>query len=99
MNFTDQKPRVATEEDCKLPWGGPPAGKRFRCYLCGHKFKVGDVWRWVYALGATFENSNGKKHGVVSPIVCESCDGEDVLDRWVAMNKEALEKYWWFCAE
>jgi len=72
MSFTDQKPRVATEEDVKAAWSGIKDGKRFYCKLCGHQFQVGDVWRWVYA---------GKK-GLLNLMVCERCDGVDVLDRW-----------------
>ena len=47
MSFTDQKPRVATEKHCKTKWSGDQAN--FRCYMCGHKFEVGDIWRFVYA--------------------------------------------------
>lgn len=78
MGFTDQKPRVATAEDVKAPWSGIEGGKRFYCYLCGHKFQVGDTWRWVYA---------GKEH-LCNLIVCSSCDGEDVLERWVKWWQE-----------
>jgi hypothetical protein len=31
----------------------------------------------------------------MNPIVCSSCDGEDVLDRWVARCYEAWTKFWW----
>ncbi|KKN62616.1 hypothetical protein LCGC14_0510270 [marine sediment metagenome] len=72
MSFTDQKPRIATEEDVKAPWSGIKDGKRFYCRLCGHQFEVGDVWRWVYA---------GAIHHV-NLIVCEQCDSEDALVHW-----------------
>jgi len=85
--FTDQKPRVATVDDCRARWGGVPNGKRFRCYLCGYKFKPGDTWRWVYG--------NGQSPAYGNFIVCESCDGEDVLERWAAANKELLQRFWW----
>ena len=91
-NFTDQQPRVATEKDVKAPWAGGKCGKWFRCNLCGHKFKVGDVWRWYFG-------------GGVAPnfAVCEKCDGEDALERWVALRKEyeaACDgKFWWFTKE
>jgi len=76
MSFTDQKPRVATAEDIKAPWSGVKNGKRFYCMLCGYHFQVGDIWRWV---------SGGKKH-LLNLMVCEKCDGDDVLERW--------EKWW-----
>ncbi len=82
-SFTDQKPRAATESDLRLPWSGAP--RNFRCYLCGHHFEVGDVWRWVF--------SNGR--GVINFLTCAKCDGDDVLDRFVAVAKEARERFWW----
>ena len=84
-SFTDQKPRVATEDDCRAPWSAGKPGERFRCCLCGHKFQVGDVWRFVYAHGA----------GLLNFLVCERCDGPDVLDRWKAANEEAKRRFWW----
>lgn len=78
MSFTDQKPRVATEDDIKESWSGVKAGKRFYCRLCGYRFQVGDVWRWVHA---------GNIHRL-NLLVCEKCDGEDVLERWERWWKE-----------
>lgn len=83
MSFTDQRPRVATETHV-TKWGGD--GKCFRCYLCGHKFKVGDVWRWV-------ANPPWGIYG--NFLVCEKCDGADVLDRWISANKELEERFLW----
>ncbi len=86
MSFTDQKPRIATAEECTLSWGGAPNGERFRCMLCGHRFQPGDQWRWVYS-GDT-----------VNVTVCEKCDGEnaDVIARWKAHVAEARQRFWWF---
>jgi hypothetical protein len=85
MSFTDQKQRIATEHECNN-WGGRrEGGKRFRCYMCGHKFEPGDKWRWVI----------GTKIGLINFLVCDSCDGEDVLERWKAQNDEIDKKYWW----
>jgi hypothetical protein len=98
MSFTDQKRRIAVESDLKARWGGHPAGERFRCYMCGHKFRLGDGWRWVYAGGRTFE-VEGKKSGLYNFMVCDSCDGDDVLDRWVKMNEEYHTKFWWAIRE
>ncbi len=86
-NFTDQKQRIATEEDCDGPWGGEKHGKRFRCYLCGHKFVPGDKWRWVCAAASV---------ALYNLLVCEQCDGEDVLERWQRQNDEATQRFWWF---
>jgi len=85
-SFTDEKPRVATEKEVKAPWGGGANGKWFRCYLCGYKFKVGDMWRWVFGKGKC-----------VNFITCEACDGDDVMERWIALGKEYhSDKFWWF---
>lgn len=83
--FTDQQPRIATKADCRRNWGGVPNGRRFRCYLCGTRFAEGDVWRWVHA---------GKRN-VVNFFTCDDCDGSDVLDRFVAANKELRRRFWW----
>ena len=96
MSFTDQKPRRATEEDLKARWNGNGPGEDFRCYLCGHKFKVGDIWRWVYGDCKNFKDPvSGKTWGVCNFKICESCDGDDVLDRWVQANEEAHRRFWW----
>jgi hypothetical protein len=84
-SFTDQKQRIATEEDLVARWCCGKLGEKFRCYLCGYKFKFGDKWRFVYG---------GVKH-LTNFITCEKCDGEDVLERWVELNKMIKEKLWW----
>ena len=83
MSFTDQKQRITTENDLELKWGF--RGGRLRCYLCGYLFIVGDKWRWVYA---------GRRN-LTNFVTCESCDGEDVLDRWEAANTELKKRFWW----
>jgi hypothetical protein len=83
MTFTDQKQRTATEKDCAALWGGEPNGERFRCYLCGRKFIIGDKWRWVYS--GEFINF----------LVCDVCDGPDVRNRWRDINEEASRRFWW----
>jgi hypothetical protein len=85
-SILDQKQRVATVEHCKLPWSGNP--KNFRCYLCGHNFKVGDLWRFVYC-----------PKGGSNFLVCSNCDGDDVVARWVKQNEEAKTKFWWLRKE
>jgi hypothetical protein len=85
MSFTDQKPRIATKQDLQSPWGGEKGGKRFRCYLCGHKFEEGDYWRWVFA---------GDK-GLINFLVCRVCDGENVIEEWIVRNKRLEIEYWW----
>lgn len=67
-SFTDQKPRVFSPEDARPgAWGN----RLLQCSLCGHKFKVGDYWRWVYAPG-----------NYLNLETCVKCDGPDVLDRY-----------------
>lgn len=90
--FTNGKPHIATADDLTRPWGGARDGSRFRCYLCGHRFGVGDVYRWV------FTNSiKGAASG--NPFTCEACDGPDVIARWTAHCEEFArdkgDKWWW----
>lgn len=91
--FTDQKRHVATKADEEGYWGLD--GKGFRCALCGFHFKEGDGFRWVYGNGVTFQTDEGKTFGVCNLKVCDSCDGPDVLARWVERNREFhSDKFW-----
>jgi len=94
MSFTDQKARIATEKDCQARWGGEGPGVEFRCYICGHKFIPGDIWRWVYSAGRTFQ-VDGKTCGLINFLVCSTCDGDDILDRWVKHSEEGYQRFWW----
>lgn len=80
MSFTDQKPRATTQEHIDAKWGGRK--NSHWCDMCGHRFAIGEIWRWVYA--------NNKESGVRSGnfVVCESCDGDDVLARRAAQEAE-----------
>ena len=82
MSFTDQKQRIATKTDLKISWSGSLTN--FRCYLCGHKFIEGDKWRWVYGAGQT-----------INFLVCDDCDGDDVLQRFYHQEKEYKNRYWY----
>lgn len=100
-NFSDQKPRTATKGDLVTKWGGGHPGERFRCYLCGHKFKLGDYWRWVSGSGVTFQTPGepplgGRIYGVGNFMVCQHCDGPDVMDRWKKHTEEAYTRFWAF---
>jgi len=78
MSFTDGKPWIATEKDCKLNWGGHQC---FCCYLCGHRFRPGDTVRWQF--------TNNIKGAGGNPLVCASCDGdkEKIIERMKDINK------------
>lgn len=94
-NFTNMQPFVATEDDVKARWGCR-AGL-FRCAVCGHRFRVGDVVRWFYTNSAEI-------HKTVrgNPFVCG--DGrhgsdDDVTMALVAMAEEVKQlknRCWWF---
>lgn len=88
MSFTDQKPKTANERDVSAPWGGAKNGKNFRCYLCGHRFQVGDQYRFVF--GQTLGNF----------MVCQECDTGDVLKKWADLQDEWNNlqdgKFWYF---
>lgn len=94
MSFTDQKPRIATEREVTR-WGGAEGmGRRFRCHLCGHKFKIGDYWRWIQATKMDPCNCNF--------LVCKRCDGPNILERWESiveewkiLDEELRTRFWW----
>ena len=83
--WLDGTPQVATEADLRARWSFGKPGEHFRCHLCGYKFRVGDVWRFVYSGGV----------GLLNFMVCEKCDGPDVLDRWKAHNEDLKRRFWW----
>lgn len=93
MSFTDQKPRIATEKDVCANWSCGKNGEFFRCYLCGHKFQVGDYWRWVYNNTSSYDGKQKVNYG--NFIVCKECDGEDILGKWEKANIELKERFWW----
>jgi hypothetical protein len=93
--FTNGLRRIATEHECQIKWGGAPAGVNFRCYMCGHKFQPGDGWRWQYCAGKTTVEHDGQRFGLMNFMVCDDCDGTDVIDRWVAKHVEFYsDKFW-----
>ena len=83
-------PVTVTQELLKLPWAGNQAN--FRCYFCGHKFELGERFRWI------FTNDLPKASG--NPLACESCgtDREQLRQKWAAMHEEfkALKQRFWF---
>jgi hypothetical protein len=89
-SFTNGLTRQATEEDCKAPWLGGKNGAYFRCRLCGYKFKVGSAFRWVFA---NFEASPSRCGNF---LVCEVCDGEDVLNRAAKQEETFSSAQFWF---
>lgn len=89
--FTDQKPRIATQEDLDAPWSGYRR-KYFRCRLCGYNFKVGDYWRWVHMTH------------LPNIVVCRDCDHGDLEATWKEVHErwEELKKmgsFWWFISK
>ena len=92
MSFTDQKPHTVTKKDLKLKWNGGKNGKYFRCYLCGHKFRIGDYYRWVYA--GDLKNDKGL-NAYMNFLVCENCDGDDIKERWKNHVDRGDIEYWW----
>lgn len=88
--FTDGKPRIASEATLLLPFKGKRDGSKFRCRLCGHRFKVGDWWRFVLA------NIEGSPSRFGNFITCQKCDGPDILERAGAQEAEARQRFWWW---
>lgn len=89
MSFTDGKPVIVTQEHLKAHWGGrDPRKCPFRCMMCGHRFELGDTFRFVYTNNISGAGGN--------PIVCAVCNTPDVIERWKVMCAEARTKFWWF---
>ena len=90
MSFTDQKPRLATKEECEAPWSGYKDGRYFRCHLCGHRFQEGDQWRWVRGIRMLNFKVCGK---------CDTGDDEDLRDRVDKAWEESKERFWYLHAD
>lgn len=84
-NFTDQKPHTVTKKNLKGRWGGGRDGKYFRCGICGYRFKLGDIYRWILTNDIPGYGGN--------PLVCQKCDGPDVLDKWKSLVDEFNKIY------
>ena len=92
MAFTDQKPRIATEEDLKAPWGGKTDGSNFRCGFCGMSFEVGDYWRWVYTNNSRVLGTHG------NPLVCKDCDSDnhdELIEKLADIYEEFMHPKFW----
>ena len=95
MSFTNGKPRVATEKDCVANWSGSRNGLRFRCKLCGYRFKPGDRWRFIWANIPDSPTRTGNF------TVCRPCDdkfeakNELILQEMAKLEEEAYTRFWW----
>lgn len=84
--WKDRKPHPATEEMIKAEWG--LRRKRLRCALCGHVFKVGDIYRWCYMNSASPSPGNF--------FVCASCDFdglEEMVREGMRRHKPHMEQW------
>ena len=85
MSFTDEKPRIATNELINKYGGQSEKGKYFRCHLCGHKFIDGDYFRWV-RVGNRFI------------VTCKLDDVSTIEGAWkqrLSQLEEIKQQFWW----
>lgn len=95
MSFTDGKRFVVSSEDTKQGWAGGENGSRFRCNLCGHKFVSGDGCRFQYMGYETYIGHDRKKYGVPNILVCDPCDGPEVINDWINTIMEFNSDRFW----
>lgn len=89
--FTNQKRFVCDDEDCRMTWNGAAQGERFRCFLCGHRFRAGDGVRWI----STSTKSPDYAFPIKNILVCDTCDTPDVIDRWIARVQAFYSDEFW----
>jgi len=96
----DKKPITPEMYGDYLSW---KSKKYFRCDLCGHQFKPGDIISVIYSQGRTFQDFDGKTLGISNPMICKNCDDkfhndEDlIVEEWLQMHKDVYcGKYWSF---
>jgi hypothetical protein len=82
-HFTDGKPLVVDPMWLGLNWSGR-GRDGFRCHLCGHRFDLGDTFRFVFV--DRYPNA----------LICGTCDGSDVIERWKAWVDELRVRAWWW---
>ena len=89
-NLLSGKPIKVTEKHLKASWGGGKNGKYFKCYFCGYKFQLDDMFRCIYS-------NHTKAYG--NPLVCEKCNdsNENLIEKWKKMHEIANSTMWWFC--
>lgn len=90
MDLFSEELQIITEKDFNI-W--KRYSYRFRCYFCGHKFKIGEKFR------AIFTNDTDAPG---NPLTCETCNNSTPLMRtwWRCLSIEAKElkegRLWWF---
>lgn len=91
MRLFTQELQTTDEKTVARNWSGSPNGLRFRCKVCGHRFKVGDRYRFVYANGVGSPTKTGNF------AVCEACNDTDevLLDRMAEIEEEGYRRFWW----
>jgi hypothetical protein len=101
VGILDGQQHIVDAEMCNRKWGGSPAGLKFRCALCGHKFVPGNIVRFVIT-NTRVASEAGAPSG--NPFVCSKCDGtneyvytklKDMKEEW---NK-IKQQFWWFLSD
>ena len=89
MSFTDGLPHIVTQVELDACWSGVSHAFLFRCKICGHVFKLGDTFRFIFG-------QMGRKN-VGNILVCSKCDSgnESVLEQFILMNEMLYERFWW----
>ncbi len=87
MSIMNGKPFIATEKHCNAPWSG--LKENFRCFNCGHRFKIGDIVRCQY--------TNDTQGACGNPFVCTECDGtkEEIVAK-IKEGNEQMKRMWWY---
>lgn len=79
--FTSGERMIATEHDCHVFSMVYRTPGNFWCHTCGHKFAVGDGYRWIY--------SNGHSPSAGNFMVCDTCDIGN--EKMIEIRQEAIK--------
>jgi hypothetical protein len=77
-------PRPTTAKDLQGRWSGFRDARMFRCHLCGKRFAEGDIYAAIYAPSPAG-----------NAVICERCDGPDVVERWLQRVRHIQAEAWW----
>lgn len=91
--WTNQKPFIVKQSHVDASWNGRKDD--FRCAWCGHRFRVGDVARWVFT-----NTGDDAKHVPGNLFICASCDvgsREEILQQLIDIGHEFRHpRFWWW---
>lgn len=78
--------RLVTPDALTARWHGQKKGWGFKCQLCGHRWEVGEYFTMLITTNAL---------GLLNPLICDACDTPDAPKKWLELQIEFYDRFWW----